>query len=896
MKFIIILLLFFELNSQDIIYRCGVNDEKIPVIPANNFVTIDQNHPAYKRRLNGEEFKDFHIYLDLVNIKNDIAKFGLTQNEQIYIESLTKAVKVLESLLKVKRLSAGFKFTDEQIKNIKIDDWNKTVVGTNAPSDMAALDIDLIIFGRFDEEMPESTLASAGPRYSDSQTGRPIIGVVNINTKIDYTKLGSDHFFQTIILHEFTHILGFLNDYFVDKFHNIISETDSDGIVRSYINSDKVLEVARKYYNCPDLKGVELEEFGGEGTVGSHWDARILLGDYMNGIAYPEEEVISEITLALLEDTGFYQPYYYTGGLMRYGKGKGCDFVRNKCVNSEHKINPLFENEFFVKESDTSIDASCSSGRQSRAYHFLAKYENLPRHYQYFQDTKLGGWSPADYCPVSWGTSGEKVNNNYVGHCSSLGGGEYGSKIWYMAQETIKVDQTPGYIRTFSYFNTSGEIVDITGESFSDNSFCYQSSLIKEGINFNSNITRAICYESFCSERSLTIKIKDDYIVCPREGGKIEVEGYKGFFLCADYNLICSGTVMCNDLFDCVEKKSKTKESSYNYDYTPLTSQNLENIIDKPSDDTNNYELSENGVCPQNCKQCQANKKCIKCRNSYEFVASKESQEIICVSGSELSKGYYQEDGKYYKCMYNCDSCQNGETCDRCTEGFDYDNNNKRCITNIENCQDYGIDSLCAKCVNNFYMINDDKLHCLSTSTISKDEYYLNEDQTIYYSCNNSKYNNIANCKKCTGKNSCSLCKDDYTFINGDKTTCVQIAPLQNKYIPDPSDSSNYIKCGNHYSNCDTCNNIRCLTCKESFKFINEDFSKCVSESSTSGEQPINTPTNKPTVTPTDASTPDNDNTRPSKGKDDSSGESEDKALMNKVLLIQLLISMIILL
>ena len=894
MKATIFLLLFLDLvliHSHEVIYKCGVYDEKVPVIPAKNFVKIDKNHPAYKRRLSDGEFKDFHIYLDLVNIKNDINKFNLKQNEQIYIESLKKAVKILETLLKVKTPSMGFKFTDEKIKQIKIDDWDKTIVGTNAPKDTAELDIDLIIFGRFDDTMPESTLASAGPRYTDPETGRPIIGIVNINTKIDYTKLGSEHFFQTIILHEFTHVLGFLNDFFVDKFKNIISKTDSDGIVRSYINSPKVLEVARKYYNCPDLDGVELEEYGGEGTVGSHWDARILLGDYMNGVTYPEEEVISEITLALLEDTGFYKPYYYTGGLMRFGKGKGCDFLKNKCVNSEHKINPLFENEFFDKDTEKSIDASCSSGRQSRAYHFLSTYESLPGHYQYYQNNKLGGWGPADYCPVSLGTSQEKENNYYVGRCSSLGGGEYGSKIYYLAQERININKTHYQIRTFSYSNISGDITDITGETFSDNSFCYQSSLIKEGINFNSTLPRAICYESFCSDRSLTIKIKDDYFVCPREGGKIQIEGYNGFFLCADYNLICSGTIMCNDLFDCVEKKSLTKESSYNYDYTPLTSQNIENIVNKPSDDIDNYELSQNGICPQNCKQCQANKKCIKCRNDFEFVASKESEEIICVSETEC-KGYYQEDGIYYKCMFNCDMCENGETCTQCTDGFDYDNNSNRCITNIENCQNYGIDSHCTRCVNNFYMINDDKLNCISTSNIQKDEYYLNEEQTIYYSCNNINYNNIENCRKCSQKNSCTLCKDGYTFINGDKTSCVKIETLQNnKYIQDPNDNSNYIKCDNIYSNCDMCNNIRCLTCKNNFNFINDDFSKCVSESSTTEGEPENTSTNKPANTPTDEPSPE-----PENGKSESQDKNGNNAIMNKIILIQFLINMIMLL
>ena len=43
----------------------------------------------------------------------------------------------------------------------------------------------------------------------------------------------------------------------------------------------------------------------------------------MSKIAYTEEEVISEFTLAYLEDTQFYKAKYYTGGLMKYGKGKG---------------------------------------------------------------------------------------------------------------------------------------------------------------------------------------------------------------------------------------------------------------------------------------------------------------------------------------------------------------------------------------------------------------------------------------------------------------------------------------------------------------------------------------------------------------------------------------------
>ena len=399
----------------------------------------------------------------------------------------------------------------------------------------------------------------------------------------------------------------------------------------------------------------------------------------MNGVTYYDEEVISEFTLALLEDTGYYKPYYYTGGLMRYGKGKGCDFVKNKCVDSG-KINPKFENEFFdTFLSDYKFDSSCSSGRQSRTYQFLSEYNDIPSYYRYFShNEKLGGRPSADYCPVPRGIDNERVNNQYVGSCS-LGNGDYGTFILRNYTYTQPLNSTHYSIITTGIYNTSGELQDILGETFSDQSFCYQSTLIKNDINnFNNTIPRAVCYESFCSKRSLTIKINDDYFLCPRAGGKIVINGYKGYFLCADYNLFCSGTVMCNDLFDCVEKKSEAKEESYIYDYNILTSQNLEDAEINLPDNETNYEISDDGICPKNCKQCKINKRCSICRENYALVGSKKNDKIICLLLNELKIGYYKENDIYYKCMDNCDICNDGITCEECSIGFELINN--KCI------------------------------------------------------------------------------------------------------------------------------------------------------------------------------------------------------------------------
>ena len=88
-----------------------------------------------------------------------------------------------------------------------------------------------------------------------------------------------------------------------------------------------------------------MKPFNGEGKVGSHWEERILLGDIMNRVFYPEEQAISELTLSAFEDTGFYKVNYFTCGLMQYGRKKGCHFLNSKCL--DNNANSNFKNEFW---------------------------------------------------------------------------------------------------------------------------------------------------------------------------------------------------------------------------------------------------------------------------------------------------------------------------------------------------------------------------------------------------------------------------------------------------------------------------------------------------------------------------------------------------------------------
>ena len=515
---------------------------------------------------------------------------------------------------------------------------------------------------------------------------------------------------------------------------------DKYGVNRRYLNSTKVLQIGKKYFNCYNIKGVELEE----SNLTPHWESRILLGEIMTDYFYFEEQVISEFTLSFLEDTGLYKANYYTGGLMRFGRNKGCDFLTEKCIENS-KINPNFENEFFdTIYSDSYIDPSCSSGRQSRAYFAVWIYNSyIPEYYRYYNNETYGGLAAADFCPVSRIHYMDQKNSFYAGRCSNIGINDYGSRILYSDN---------------NYYR-SGQIEEITGETYSSHSFCYLSSLTKKTeakYNIFSKVVRAICYETFCSSDSLTVKIHENYIVCPRQGGKIEVNGYGGFFLCPDYYLMCSGTVLCNDMFDCVEKKSTIKFNSYYYDYNIKTSQNIERGIDEEPDELNNYELSDNGKCIKNCKQCTENIKCIKCRNNFSLLSLKANNSLICISDNELTIGYYKDSNSiYHECLENCLNCHNGIECDKCKDNFEFKNG--ECIDkniNSEYITDTNIE------------INSDSNSDLNSDTNTDIHTYINSDTNSDINTINTYINSDTHSDTNTNINT-----DIHTYINSDTNT-----------------------------------------------------------------------------------------------------------------------------
>ena len=383
---------------------------------------------------------------------------------------------------------------------------------------------DLIIFPMF-KSLEDGVLAAASPCLMSEQH-HPYGGVLYINNNIDFSKTNIRLYMKNLLFHEITHILAF-HPYFFAKLHMNRTENSVN-----YIISKKVIAKAKEHFNCSTLTQIPLENQGGEGSEGSHWESRYMLGDYMVSADYPDV-AMSDITLALFEDTGFYKVNYFSGGLFKFGKNKGCRFFNKKCIEKEKAT--------FDEFCDVEEEPKCSSSRAVKSSCYLVYYlGSLPRDYRYFSDTTKGGFRPADYCPVP-----------YEMHSSSA----YYSKHCQVGTSQLSTDY---------------------GETLGTNSFCFMSSFLPNSSEIVPTSQIPVCYEVQCDtyNRNIIIKIGSLNLTCPSEGGNItNISNYKGFIECPKYNEICpssNDSFICNEMFTCFTELANRSNYSYEtsyYDY-----------------------------------------------------------------------------------------------------------------------------------------------------------------------------------------------------------------------------------------------------------------------------------------------------------------------------------------
>uniref|UniRef100_A0A8D0HFU6 Leishmanolysin-like peptidase n=1 Tax=Sphenodon punctatus TaxID=8508 RepID=A0A8D0HFU6_SPHPU len=289
----------------------------------------------------------------------------------------------------------------------------------------------------------EDIIAYAAYCQLEEEMDRPIAGYANLCPNIISTHPQEFISMLSTVKHEIVHALGFsagLFAFYHDDNGKPLTSRSADGlppfndtlglyqwsnkVVRKAMRlwdirgnkmlrhdvfllaTPRVIDEARKHFNCSILKGMELENQGGMGTELNHWEKRLLENEAMTG-SHTQNRVFSRITLALMEDTGkeLVAPY--------------CDILRN---------NPL--------------QLTCRQDQRAVAVCNLQKFpKKLPQEYQYFDS--LTGVPPedlayysgsveiADYCPFSqefsWHISGEfqrssdcRIVENQPGHSVSI--------------------------------------------------------------------------------------------------------------------------------------------------------------------------------------------------------------------------------------------------------------------------------------------------------------------------------------------------------------------------------------------------------------------------------------------------------------------------------------------
>uniref|UniRef100_K3W511 EGF-like domain-containing protein n=1 Tax=Globisporangium ultimum (strain ATCC 200006 / CBS 805.95 / DAOM BR144) TaxID=431595 RepID=K3W511_GLOUD len=362
-----------------------------------------------------------------------------------------------------------------------------------------------------------ATIAWALPCNID-QYGRPISGQANFGpARLDpSTPVSRDEQIGTGI-HEMTHALVFSRNRFSDfrqplngalwGYSNVVSQKKGrGGITVSKIVTPNVVKQIKQQFNCFNWvdPGLELEN-GDKGSAdfSSHWEKRMVMNEYMSATS-SYDPVYSALTLALFEDSGWYQVSYKRAQILPWGYMEGCGLAQSVC--SEW-------NSRYICKDTTQL--ACTADYNSKGYCNVASYtSSIPSGFQYFADPNFGGRDAyADYCPFY------RAYSN--GDCRGI-----------------------GRIATTSNADSWMEEVGLSSK-------CFMSSLSKKSAS-STPALRTTCYRvTGCTTTSLMLSIGGKDVACPLEGGDISCNpGYEGAdcsgISCPKYNGVGYSGVTCS--------------------------------------------------------------------------------------------------------------------------------------------------------------------------------------------------------------------------------------------------------------------------------------------------------------------------------------------------------------
>ncbi|KAL4453893.1 hypothetical protein ABPG74_003776 [Tetrahymena malaccensis] len=837
--FIRTLLLFFLLQAKKHVfaqegYTCSHDYDDLIYETQNNLNEYFKQNPInsqedeQNRNLGGQTIQPIRITTDFTRLTAQPGGPAITTDQINYLISVsTTVVNFLSNFIKVKPNTSNNIFNNKQTN----DGTCITVIPSQDDQTIGITNSDLHLYFIFNSESKAGYLANAGfcnlqqtSTYLRPNFGRVLFNIANMkNSGTNLEQYQND---VMVTLHEVIHVLGFsygaMQNWYNKSTNQLLGQTAANNLITTQkirgldtkiLGSPNVLATAQKYYGCPTLKGMQLENQGGSGSVNSHWERTIIRSEIMTASALTEGLNLTFFTIALLKDTGYWDdvnenvtdPIYW-------GRGKGCDF----------------------------FEKACSSSTQ---------YEEFA--------------TPGQLACSFWGDGQGKGSNSdsYGDTCNVI---------------QIYSNRLCSDIANQNYQNDPASFNSDTSNDFSYNSKCFVSNVYSPSSQYKYTDENLRCHFYQCTpdKTQLTIsfsQIPNTQIVCgySDQGTQKDVV-YQGNKLgqvtcpsniarmCDDqqcvnfctYNGICiRGQCLCNPGFggvDCSQQcQGFISQAGICVDSCPNgTFGNSDNVC-RQTCPNGTYPDSNSGLCKLcdfSCSQCTgpSNNQCTACQ--FLSYLSNGTCVTTCPNGlfaDEASK-------TCNKCPDGCTSCTSYTTCTGCKAG--YSSTSNTCVSS-------SCTSPCATCTST------------AASCLSCVQLYLQQPNKCDSSCPSGYFKNSVNmtctacptgCKNCSDAKTCTLCDTSSGYRLFGSTCTICTSPCATCSLTDPKscltcENGLYLQnsqcvatCQKGYFNgpnytcspciqgCDQCSNGNsCTTCNSNYKtYTYKNVQVCINSSS----------------------------------------------------------------
>ena len=516
-------------------FKSVLNQQKLPIRIFFDFNTIEKNLDPQQCKEVGQSINN-----GFGTVKCDEADIITEEKLDVLKKTFDNITSYVNSLIKVNRLNEPI---------ILQNNWGE-------PVDKRSIsDTDLVVTVYLRPYGNDTILAAAAATRYETSSGRSIQGLIYITLKEvpdEPQSIDSPvRFFFDTCLHELIHVLGMsggMMSKWIDPATGsrykafplkYVTFPQYEGKTFRLLQTPNAINVSqrrfnRTYFKDDILMGIEIEEKGGSGTEGSHVKGRTYYSDMMTGIVMPPSKV-SEITLALLEDMGWYECNWSLAEPLAWGDGQS---MGKQKMKSFPFMPPDYFPEHYQCYPERANEKVCN--------------------YDFSGVSHCGAQEFVNQCPTS--ISYMKDVCNALTYYDTNGTHWFGPSDCHDFMRVLKAREYLLCAAHWTYGNES-EIADTNFMTFGKESMC--SQIVGKDQNGKVSLS-AGCYNMFCSEngsKEIIVETTKGNVTCKEKGQRISIDFMT--LICPDFDLICP----LKDFNKNYKTTKPTNPFSYDYQY-----------------------------------------------------------------------------------------------------------------------------------------------------------------------------------------------------------------------------------------------------------------------------------------------------------------------------------------